>query len=324
MPGMLPWPRGMLTSKVAIAYGPAESGGAKLPGVAVQRAEASSSARFTWEQPVAGSVRARRAGIRSPGGRLGRRRLAVFKDLAAGLAGRAVVGEYLAVPDHLDCGRAGVTLSALAAMDFQVPVAFDRQFDLGQSLQVDDGEGEDFLDGGVETEDFLGLEFGCGLERRQSGFEEDFVGVGFEGRVVDVTIEESLDQLVDRGRLLDLTVGNRELVDAFWRLKTNLDSGMFGAVQAAAAEALSGPQDSVKQMCEVYRRRRDLLIGALRRIGLHAESPKGTIYLEQADVIVSPGAAYGPSGEGYVRLSLTVPDERLEEAVHRIEERVKF
>jgi LL-diaminopimelate aminotransferase len=137
-------------------------------------------------------------------------------------------------------------------------------------------------------------------------------------------------------------VGNRELVDAFWRLKTNLDSGMFGAVQAAAAEALSGPQDSVKQMCEVYRRRRDLLIGALRRIGLHAESPKGTIYLwvpvpaghtsgsfadlvlEQADVIVSPGAASGPSGEGYVRLSLTVPDERLEEAVHRIEERVKF
>jgi LL-diaminopimelate aminotransferase len=137
-------------------------------------------------------------------------------------------------------------------------------------------------------------------------------------------------------------VGNRELVDAYWRLKTNLDSGMFGAVQAAAAEALSGPQESVRQMCEVYRRRRDLLIGALRRIGLHAESPKGTIYLwvpvpaghtsgsfadlvlEQADVIVSPGAAYGPSGEGYVRLSLTVPDERLEEAVHRIEERVKF
>ena len=137
-------------------------------------------------------------------------------------------------------------------------------------------------------------------------------------------------------------VGNRELVDAFWRLKTNLDSGMFGAVQAAAAEALSGPQESVAAMCAIYRRRRDLLVGALRRIGLHAEPPKGTIYLwvpvpeghtsgsfadlvlEQADVIVSPGAAYGPSGEGYVRLSLTVPDERLEEAVHRIEERVKF
>ncbi len=135
-------------------------------------------------------------------------------------------------------------------------------------------------------------------------------------------------------------VGNRDVVDAYWRLKTNVDSGMFGAVQAAGVAALEGPQDCVREMCDVYRRRRDLLISALRRIGLAADSPKGTIYLwvpvpqghtsesfadlvlEQADVIVSPGAAYGPSGEGYVRLSLTVPDARLEEAVHRIEERV--
>ena len=137
-------------------------------------------------------------------------------------------------------------------------------------------------------------------------------------------------------------VGNPEVVDAFWRLKTNMDSGMFGALQAACVEALGGPQESVAEMCRVYRRRRDLLIAALRDIGLRAEPPKGTIYLwvpvpeghtsasfaglvlEQADVIVSPGAAYGPSGEGYVRLSLTDPDARLEEAVRRIEERVKF
>ena len=89
-------------------------------------------------------------------------------------------------------------------------------------------------------------------------------------------------------------------------------------------------------------RRRDLLVDALRAIGLDARPPKGTIYLwvpvpeghtsasfteqvlSQADVIVSPGAAYGPSGEGYVRFSLTVPDERLEEAVHRIAERVRL
>jgi len=137
-------------------------------------------------------------------------------------------------------------------------------------------------------------------------------------------------------------VGNPDVPDAYWRLKTNVDSGMFAAVQAAGAAALDGPQDCVRDMCEVYRRRRDLLIGALRRVGLHAESPRGTIYvwvpvphghtsgsfadlvLEQADVIISPGAAYGPSGEGYVRLGLTVPDERLEEAVQRIEERVKL
>jgi LL-diaminopimelate aminotransferase len=137
-------------------------------------------------------------------------------------------------------------------------------------------------------------------------------------------------------------VGDPEVVDAYWRLKTNIDSGMFGAQQAAGVAALSGPQDGVRQLCDTYARRRDLLIAALRRIGLHAEPPKGTIYLwvpvpeghtsgsfadlvlSQADVIVSPGAAYGPSGEGYVRLSLTVPDDRLEEAVRRIEERVKL
>jgi LL-diaminopimelate aminotransferase len=137
-------------------------------------------------------------------------------------------------------------------------------------------------------------------------------------------------------------LGNKDVIDAYWRLKTNIDSGMFGAVQAAGVAALTGPQDSVRELCQTYARRRDLLIAALRRVGLHADPPKATIYvwvpvpeghtsgsfadlvLTQADVIVSPGAAYGPSGEGYVRLSLTVPDERLEEAVQRIEERVKL
>jgi LL-diaminopimelate aminotransferase len=137
-------------------------------------------------------------------------------------------------------------------------------------------------------------------------------------------------------------VGNPDVVDAFWRLKTNLDSGMFAAVQRASVAALTGPQDCVAQMCAVYQRRRDLLVEALRRIGMHVTSPKGTIYLwvpvpegytsasfteqvlVQADVVVTPGAAYGACGEGYVRLSLTVPDERLQEAVRRIEERVRL
>lgn len=137
-------------------------------------------------------------------------------------------------------------------------------------------------------------------------------------------------------------VGNAKVIDAFWRLKTNLDSGMFGALQAACVAALDGPQECVAEMCRVYTRRRDLLIAALRDIGLHADPPKGTIYLwvpvpeghtsasfadlvlDQADVIVSPGRAYGPSGEGYVRLCLTVPDARLEEAVERIAKRVKL
>jgi len=137
-------------------------------------------------------------------------------------------------------------------------------------------------------------------------------------------------------------VGNRELVDAYWRLKTNIDSGMFAAVQRAGVAALSGSQQCVRDMCKVYERRRDLLVHALRSVGIEATPPKGTIYLwvavpdgytsasftqqvlEQADVVITPGAAYGPSGEGYVRLSLTVPDERLKEAVQRIEERVRL
>ena len=137
-------------------------------------------------------------------------------------------------------------------------------------------------------------------------------------------------------------VGNPEVVDAYWRLKTNLDSGMFGAVQRAAAAALGGSQECVREMCRVYQRRRDVLVAALRTVGMHVEPPKGTIYLwvpvpdgytsasftqqvlEQADVVVTPGAAYGPSGEGYVRMSLTLADARLEEAVRRIEERVRL
>lgn len=137
-------------------------------------------------------------------------------------------------------------------------------------------------------------------------------------------------------------VGNPELCDAYWRLKTNMDSGMFAAVQRASVAALTGPQDCVAAMRAVYQRRRDLLVEALRAIGLEAEPPRGTIYLwvkvpeghtsgsftelvlDQADVIISPGAAYGAAGEGYVRLSLTLPDARLEEAVRRIEERVRL
>jgi LL-diaminopimelate aminotransferase len=137
-------------------------------------------------------------------------------------------------------------------------------------------------------------------------------------------------------------VGNAAVVDAYWRLKTNMDSGMFAAVQHAAAAALSGPQDSVRELCRLYAHRRDLLVAALQRVGMQVASPKGTIYLwapvpeghtsgsfadlvlDQADVIVSPGAAYGPSGEGYVRFSLTVPDDRLREAVERIERRVRL
>jgi LL-diaminopimelate aminotransferase len=131
--------------------------------------------------------------------------------------------------------------------------------------------------------------------------------------------------------------GNAALIERYRHLKTNLDSGLFEALQRAAAAALTDARDFPRQMSKVYQRRRDLLVEALAQIGLDVEPPKATPYfwvrvpeghtsasfaslvLDQANVVVSPGPGYGPSGEGFVRLSSTVPDERLEEAVRRIE-----
>jgi LL-diaminopimelate aminotransferase len=134
-----------------------------------------------------------------------------------------------------------------------------------------------------------------------------------------------------------LVVGNAEVVERYRQLKTNLDSGMFEAVQRATIAALTEVRDFPRGMSEVYGRRRDLVAEGLAAIGLEVSPPKATPYfwvrvphghtsesftelvLEQAGVLVSPGPAYGPSGEGFFRISLTVPDERLEEAVRRIE-----
>jgi len=131
-------------------------------------------------------------------------------------------------------------------------------------------------------------------------------------------------------------VGNPEVVSAYWQLKTNLDSGMFEAVQEASVTALDSDQADVAAMCQIYRRRRDILVDALNAIGLDVNPPKGAIYvwarvpegessasftekvLEDAAVVISPGSAYGASGEGFVRMSLTTPDERLVEAAERI------
>jgi LL-diaminopimelate aminotransferase len=134
-----------------------------------------------------------------------------------------------------------------------------------------------------------------------------------------------------------LVVGNADVVERYRQLKTNLDSGMFEAVQHATAVALTEAREFPREMSAVYERRRDLLAEALAAIGLDVDPPLATPYfwvpvpegydsasfselvLEQAGVVVSPGPSFGPSGEGFVRLSLTVPDERLEEAAGRIE-----
>ncbi|MDX6707657.1 MAG: LL-diaminopimelate aminotransferase [Solirubrobacteraceae bacterium] len=133
-------------------------------------------------------------------------------------------------------------------------------------------------------------------------------------------------------------VGNAEAIEHYWRLKTNIDSGLFEAVQLAGIAALSPDTDGDKrEMNALYARRRDLVVDALRSIGVDVTPPKGTIYiwapvpagfenaasycehvLENAGVVISPGGAYGPNGEGFFRISLTMPDDRLLEAVDRL------
>jgi LL-diaminopimelate aminotransferase len=133
-------------------------------------------------------------------------------------------------------------------------------------------------------------------------------------------------------------LGNAQAIETYWRLKTNIDSGLFEAVQLAGVAALSPDCDAeVASMNELYRIRRDLVCEALAEAGVRVTAPRGTIYvwapipegfessaaycehvLEQAAVVISPGSAYGPSGEGWFRISLTTPDDRLREAVKRL------
>jgi LL-diaminopimelate aminotransferase len=132
--------------------------------------------------------------------------------------------------------------------------------------------------------------------------------------------------------------GNPEAISSYWRLKSNVDSGLFEAVQLAGVAALSPDADAeIASMCALYERRRDAVVGALREAGVEVTAPKATIYvwapipegyessaaycehvLEEAGVVVSPGGAYGPHGEGFFRISLTTPDDRLMEAVERL------
>jgi LL-diaminopimelate aminotransferase len=130
--------------------------------------------------------------------------------------------------------------------------------------------------------------------------------------------------------------GNSDVVERYRQLKTNIDSGMSEAVQVAGVAALRESRSFPTEMSEIYQRRRDLMVNALAAIGLPAKPPQATPYiwvgvaagytsagfteliLEEAGVVVSPGPSFGPSGEGFVRISLTVPDEQLEEAATRI------
>jgi len=138
------------------------------------------------------------------------------------------------------------------------------------------------------------------------------------------------------GWRIGMAVGNADIISAIAKVKENTDSGQFNAIQYAGIAALEGPQDIVKSNLVVYKRRRDLAVDALRAIGLELDAPKATFYvwapipkgqtsiefagrlLDETGVVVTPGIGYGSRGEGFIRLSLSVPDPRLEEALARI------
>jgi len=138
------------------------------------------------------------------------------------------------------------------------------------------------------------------------------------------------------GWRIGMVVGNATMVDALMRVKSNLDSGIPQAIQRMAIAALEGPQDCIAEHNAIYQRRRDRLVAALAGMGLKVRPPKASLYLwarlpegrtslefasrllDDIGVVVTPGIGYGPHGEGYVRLSLTVPDERLEDGLRRL------
>jgi len=138
------------------------------------------------------------------------------------------------------------------------------------------------------------------------------------------------------GWRIGFVVGNKEVIQALREVKTNVDSGVFQAIQEAGIEALKLPEEVSQQIRKVYQRRRDILVEGLRQIGWKINPPKATFYLwvkvpcssiefarvllEECGVVVTPGVGFGTYGEGYIRIALTVDEERIREAVRRIKE----
>lgn len=131
--------------------------------------------------------------------------------------------------------------------------------------------------------------------------------------------------------------GNEKVVAGLARVKSNVDSGIFSAIQLAGVSALEGPQEHVRAMCDLYQRRRDLLVGGLNTLGWQINKPKASFYvwarlpknnkssikfaqklLNEVDIVVTPGCGFGKSGEGYVRMALTASEDRIKEALSRL------
>jgi len=202
---------------------------------------------------------------------------------------------------------------AVAGLDFfERAVAFARRYDLAV---CHDGPYSEVAFDGYRPLSFL----------QAAGARE--VGVEFH----------SLSKTYNMtGWRIGMAVGNAAMIDALMRVKSNLDSGVPQAIQRMAIAALEGPQDCIEEHNAVYQRRRDRLVEALRTLGLSVQPPRASLYvwarvpqgytsmefatglLDEVGVVVTPGVGYGAAGEGYVRLSLTIPEDRLEEGLRRL------
>jgi LL-diaminopimelate aminotransferase len=138
------------------------------------------------------------------------------------------------------------------------------------------------------------------------------------------------------GERIGMAVGSPDVISVLGRIKSNIDSGVFGAIQDTAITALCGDQSWIPERNEIYRRRRDLICDALEARGIHARRPKAGLYiwarvpegytsksfvdalLDTCGIAVTPGPSYGKEGESYFRISLTVPDEQVDEAISRL------
>lgn len=155
---------------------------------------------------------------------------------------------------------------------------------------------------------------------------------------MDICIEfHSLSKTANMtGWRVGSAAGNPDLINALMRVKSNIDSGLSQAIQEMGIEALSLSKEWINQNNDIYKKRRDKVVSTLNEIGLDATAPKATLYiwtkvpegftsasfteklLEEANVVVTPGNGYGKAGEGYVRLSLTIPDDQIDEGLNRL------
>lgn len=188
----------------------------------------------------------------------------------------------------------------------------------------------------------------CGDHDLLLAHDAAYVELTYDGYVAPSVLQApgALDVAIEFGSLsktynmtgwrIGWVVGSAPAIEAIGRVKTNIDSGIFNALQLAGVAALEGPQDCIEENIEVYRRRRDVVVNALSAAGVAVTAPRGAIYvwvpvpegqtsvgfcqflLDQAGVVVAPGSGYGDHGEGFVRFSLTLADARVEEGMERV------